>query len=86
MSTTNTAITTVDRQLQVFSNPEFGDVRVVDNNGDPWFVGRDVAERLGYANPNDALAKHVDSEDKLVSQIAIAGQKRNVTRTVRVIL
>lgn len=35
MSTTNTAVTTVDRQLQVFSNPEFGDVRVIDNNGDP---------------------------------------------------
>lgn len=64
---------------QVCNHPEFGEVRVVDNNGDPWFVGRDVAEKLGYANPNDALAKHVDSEDKLVSQIAIAGQRRNVT-------
>lgn len=64
---------------QIYNHPEFGDVRVVDNNGDPWFVGRDVAEKLGYANPNDALAKHVDSEDKLVSQIAIAGQRRNVT-------
>lgn len=64
---------------KAFEHTQFGKVRVVDNNGEPWFVGRDVAEKLGYANPNDALAKHVDDEDKLVSQIAIAGQRRNVT-------
>ncbi|MGN0394927.1 MAG: Bro-N domain-containing protein [Coprococcus sp.] len=44
----------------------------------PWFVGKDVAERLGYSNTADAIQKHVDSEDKLTSQIAIAGQNRNV--------
>lgn len=69
MSTTNTAITTVDRQLQVFSNPEFGDVRVIDNNGDPWFVGKDVAEKLGYTNPQKAIRDHVDTEDKRTERI-----------------
>ena len=48
-------------------------------NGEPYFVGRDVATSLGYSNPNDALAKHVPDKYKLVSQIAIAGQMRNVT-------
>ena len=65
--------------VQIFNNPEFGDVRIVDKNGEPLFVGRDVAVALGYSNPNDALTKHVPDKFKLVSQIAIAGQMRNVT-------
>lgn len=66
-------------QLTVYNNPEFGDVRIVGNDGEPLFVGRDVAIALGYSNPNDALAKHVPDKYKLVSQIAIAGQMRSVT-------
>ncbi|HHC9267408.1 TPA: BRO family protein, partial [Staphylococcus aureus] len=45
----------------------------------PYFIGKDVADILGYANGRDALSKHVDEEDKLTSQIATAGQNRNVT-------
>ncbi len=56
--------------LVTFNNPEFGEVRTVDIDGEPWLVGKDVARALGYSNPRDALAKHVDDEDKGVSQIA----------------
>lgn len=51
-------------ELQVFKNQEFGSVRTLVINSEPWFVGKDVAEALGYKNTKDALAKHVDSEDK----------------------
>lgn len=51
-------------ELQIFDNPEFGKIRGLMLDGDPWFVGKDVAGALGYSNPRDALARHVDSEDK----------------------
>lgn len=51
-------------ELQIFNNPDFGNIRALEINGDPYFVGKDVAEALGYSNPRDALAKHVDDEDK----------------------
>ena len=46
---------------------------------EPWFVGKDVAEALGYANPKNAVPKHVNEEDKLSTQIEYAGQRRTVT-------
>lgn len=51
-------------EIQIFSNPEFGEVRTLTLDGEPWFVGKDVAQVLGYSNTRDALNKHVDSEDK----------------------
>lgn len=54
-------------------------VRTVTINGEPCFVGKDIADILGYANNRDALVKHVDDEDKQTSQIATAGQKRSMT-------
>lgn len=51
-------------ELQIFQNPEFGEVRTVNIDGEPWFVGRDIALALGYSNTKDALAKHVDDDDK----------------------
>lgn len=51
-------------QLQIFENPEFGAVRTVEIDGEPWLVGKDVAQALGYNNTRDALARHVDSEDR----------------------
>ena len=51
-------------ELQIFDNPEFGKIRGLMLDGDPWFVGKDVVTALGYSNPRDALARHVDSEDK----------------------
>ena len=50
--------------LQIFNNNEFGKVRVAMMNGEPWFVGKDVAIALGYSNTRDALSRHVDTEDK----------------------
>lgn len=50
--------------LQIFENPEFGQVRTVERDGQPWLVGKDVAEALGYKNTKDALERHVDDEDK----------------------
>ena len=51
-------------ELQIFSNPEFGSIRTVDQNGEPWFVGKDVAAALGYSDTFGALKKHVDEQDK----------------------
>ena len=65
-------------QLQIFENKEFGKIRTVEIDNEPYFVGKDVAEILGYNNTRDALSKHVDNEDKLTSQIATAGQNRNI--------
>jgi anti-repressor protein len=50
--------------LQVFKNDQFGEIRTVEINGEPWFVGKDIAERLGYTDSFGALKKHVDDEDK----------------------
>lgn len=52
-------------KVTVFNNEEFGKVRTVIIDGEPWFVGKDVAEILGYVNASKALADHVDDEDKL---------------------
>ena len=51
-------------ELQIFNNAEFGQVRVVMIEDEPWFVGKDVAEALGYSAPRNAIASHVDKEDK----------------------
>ena len=51
-------------EITVFNNENFGDVRTVRIDDEPWFVGRDIAKILGYANTNDALANHVDAEDR----------------------
>lgn len=56
----------------------FGAVRVIEIDGEPWFVGKDVAEALGYTNSPKAIADHVDDDDKLTERIVIAGQNRNV--------
>ena len=66
--------------IQIFENPEFGKVRTVEVNGEPWFVGKDVAEALGYSNSRDALLKHVDSEDK--ADVAICDGRQNRTMTI----
>ena len=65
-------------ELQIFNSGEFGEIRTVTIDNEPWFVGKDVATALGYKNTADAIGKHVDVDDKLLSQIAIAGQRRDV--------
>ena len=49
--------------MTIFNNPEFGDVRTIMIDGEPWFVGKDVANALGYAREGDAIANHVDKDD-----------------------
>lgn len=65
--------------IQVFNNSEFGDIRTIQLNNETYFVGRDVANALGYSDSFGALKKHVMSDDKLVCQIDSAGQKRDAT-------
>lgn len=66
-------------ELQVFNNPEFGQVRTLTIEEEPWFVGKDVAVALGYGNPRDALRKHIEDEDKGVSQIATPSGEQTMT-------
>ncbi|OFV72078.1 phage antirepressor [Acetobacterium wieringae] len=53
-------------ELQIFQNKEFGNVRVVEIDGEPWFVGKDIAEALGYENTSKAIITHIDDYDKNV--------------------
>lgn len=67
--------------LQIFSNSEFGNIRTVTVNGEPWFVGKDIAEALGYGKGkslNNAVASHVDDEDKGVTEMMTPGGKQNL--------
>lgn len=57
-------------ELQIFENAEFGSVRTLMINDAPYFVGKDIAEILGYADPNKAIAMHIDDEDKLNDKTA----------------
>lgn len=65
-------------ELMIFNNPEFGEIRTVEVNDEPWFVGKDVATALGYKNPQEAVRNHVDDEDKGVSEILTPGGKQTV--------
>lgn len=60
-------------KLQIFESPEFGAVRTVEIDGDPWLVGKDVAKALGYAKPENAIGTHVDSDDKTTTLIQGTG-------------
>lgn len=53
-----------DNKIQLFKNEEFGEIRTIEIDGEPWFVGKDVATSLGYSNTRDALDRHVDIDDK----------------------
>ena len=63
----------MSKEIQIFKNEEFGQVRVLEINGEGWLVGKDVAEVLGYSNTSDALKKHVDIEDKGVAKCDTLG-------------
>ena len=66
----------MSNEIKIFENEEFGFVRTMEINGDPYFVGKDVAEILGYANTSKALIDHVDDEDKLNNEtLSSLGQR-----------
>lgn len=66
-------------ELQIFKNAEFGSVRTITVEGEPYFVGKDVAEILGYSNTRKALADHVDEEDKGVTKCDTPGGVQDLT-------
>lgn len=66
-------------ELQVFKNAEFGSVRITVIDGESFFVGKDVAEILGYSNSRDAISKHVDEEDKGVAKCDTLGGMQELT-------
>lgn len=65
-------------EIQIFNNPSFGEIRTVTIDDEAWFVGKDVAQVLGYKNPQEAVRTHVDAEDKGVSEILTPGGKQTV--------
>ena len=58
----------MENKIQIFKNSEFGEIRTVQINDEPWFVGKDVAEASGYNNTKDAIIKHIDKEDRSILQ------------------
>ena len=66
-------------ELQIFSNSEFGEIRTITKDNETYFVGKDVAKALGFANPRDAIATHVFDEDKGVDTIDTLGGKQSMT-------
>ena len=67
-----------NNSLVAFNNDSFGNIRVMEIDGNPWFIGKDVAIALGYADTSDALKKHVDEEDKLTRRFDWSGQNREM--------
>jgi len=65
--------------LQIFNNPEFGEIRILEIDGDLWFVGKDMAKALGYTDTKNALKAHVDTEDKRGWQITTPSGKQHMT-------
>ena len=81
-STSSTTTTTAASEVTVFKNlvhPEFGELRTVEIDGEPWFVGKDVAEALGYSNARKAVLVHVDAEDKGVTKWDTLGGTQQMT-------
>ena len=66
--------------IQIFHNPEFGEIRTIEQGGEPWFVGKDVARALGYGEGKslaNAVANHVDEDDRSVTEMMTEWGKRN---------
>lgn len=71
-------ILTMTNEIKIFESPEFGKVRTEIINGEPWFVGKDVATALDYKNSSKALKDNVDEEDKGITKVTTSGGKQNV--------
>lgn len=56
-------------EMKIFNNPEFGSIRTMEINGEPWLVGRDIADILGYQNGSRDINRHVDTEDRMKSMV-----------------
>ena len=60
-------------EIKIFENPQFGAIRTTESNGEPWFVGKDIAVALGYNDPLQAVRRHVDTDDKGVVKMTTPG-------------
>lgn len=67
-----------ENKMTLFTNEELGNVRALEIDGEPYFIGKDVAMALGYTNTQKAIRDHVDNEDKLTERIVLSGQNREV--------
>lgn len=67
--------------IAIFKNEEFGQVRSVMIGDEPWFVGKDVAEALGYSNASKAVSVHVSEEDRILKTLEADSQNGNVVKT-----
>ena len=65
--------------IQIFNNPEFGEIRTVVIDNEPWFVGKDVANALGYAKERNAVQKYVDEDDALKWGVLTNGGEQSMT-------
>ena len=84
-SSSTTTTTTAAPEVTVFKNlvhPEFGELRTVEIDGEPWFVGKDVAAALGYKKPENAIANHVSDEDKTSTLIQGSGSNYKSKATI----
>lgn len=72
----------MENEIKIFESEEFGKVRTVIKDGEPWFVGKDVAEILEYSNTRDAILRHVDSEDKTTVVISDGGSNYKSKTTI----
>ena len=67
------------KEIKIFKNEMFGEIRtLVNEKGETFFVGKDVAEALGYTNTPKAIRDHVDDDDKLTERFVLSGQARSV--------
>lgn len=66
-------------EVMTFSNDEFGTIRTLSINNEPWFVGKDVAEKLGYKEPRSAVSKKVENDDRGVAEMDTPSGKQNMT-------
>lgn len=68
----------LSENIKIFNNAEFGEIRVMLIDDDPWFVGKDIAMALGYNNPQKAIRDHVDEQDRGVNEMDTPGGKQPI--------
>ena len=69
------------REISIFNSEEFGDIRAIEIDNEPWFVGKDVATALGYSNASKAVSTHVGEEDRILKVLEADSQNGNVVKT-----
>lgn len=68
-------------EVKIFNNPDFGNIRTMMIEGEPWFVGKDVAVALGYSNASKAVSIHIGEDDRILSVLEAGSQNGNVVKT-----